>query len=234
MFLRCVLLYVRWKVLGVQQTSCVLVRVPVWVAPVQEDEDHIPFRVCGCFQRIPWFLFFFSEFQWDLVRSLSSLHGFVISLKKTCLQRLCLSCEQTTLLRPTWPINRLGAAVSIRELLIGKSVIPLNLKVKCVFEYPWIGYELFLIPWNENGSRKLRNLFSFMILDSTLTALSWQNVDKETSWFDCLNSPTCLLFQLLYLCHMLKSFGGEVEGRGGDGPALVPSVHCEIFLLQFC
>lgn len=39
-----ILLYVRCRMLGVQQRNC----VPVWVAKVQEDEDHIPL-VCGYF-----------------------------------------------------------------------------------------------------------------------------------------------------------------------------------------
>lgn len=35
----------------------------------------------------------------------------------------------------------------------------------------------------------------------------------------------------VFVSHVKNHLEGE---SGGDGPALVPSVHCEIFLLQFC
>lgn len=56
-----------------------------------------------------------------------------------------------------------------------------------------------------------RNSFNFVNLviwfNFILKALCIKLSDRNPSG---LNSPTCLLFQLLYLCHMLKSFRGEV------------------------
>lgn len=131
-----VLLYVRCRMLGVQQTNRVPVWVPVWDAPAQEDGDHIPFCVCGCFQRIPWFL---SEFQWDLVRvSLATPWVRESPFKQTPHVFSACVCNVSKLL--SWGqldlSTDLGLPCSLSlfiELLIRKSIIPSNEGELCLW-----------------------------------------------------------------------------------------------------
>lgn len=84
MFIYSVLLYVKSWTLGDRwwKPNHILVWVPVYVAPVQEDKNHIPFCVFWMPSENSMIIIFFPKFQWDLVGNLTSLHGFEVSLNR--------------------------------------------------------------------------------------------------------------------------------------------------------
>lgn len=122
-------LCVRCRMFGVQQTNHVLL-VPVWVAPAQEDEDHIPFF---CLRMFSEKFHDFSEFQWDPVRFLTSLHGFVVSLNRLHVSSVLVLVMWAEIL--SWgqldPSTDLGLLCSFS--LIRELVIPVKIKVNYVW-----------------------------------------------------------------------------------------------------
>lgn len=126
-----------WVMFCVSDAGCLVFNkqttsfwVPVWVAPVQEDEDHIPFF---CLRMFSEKFHDFSEFQWDPVRFLTSLHGFVVSLNRLHVSSVLVLVMWAEIL--SWgqldPSTDLGLLCSFS--LIRKLVIPVKIKVNYVW-----------------------------------------------------------------------------------------------------
>lgn len=188
---------------------------------LQEDELYIPFCTYGCYQRIP--------FCFQNSSQIFFLTSRVCNLTETFyMSSVLVSCNVSKLLSwPTWPDSRLSCCVACLFSLNCSSenrFHPTNTGLRCAFWIPSCWVVILLIPLNGNTCTLNLNKFSERNLQFGRSIFFF-------FFLSSLNSLTCPLFHLLYLCHMFKSIGLGASGR--DSPALVPSVHCEIVVLFF-
>lgn len=181
----------------------------------QQDEDHIP--SFPSFQRIPWFSF--SQFQGGF----SSHRPFKRKPNKQ---------KNPQTLPRVWATSRGFRAARHFSSRKQIDLSPEGEDIRCVCEYPSTGYRSFLVPFREKSvsfdlSSLQQHFFFFLPPDSLKQTINFL-------FFFLLQASFARPVICSSCCICVTCLKRRKEKHILEGEALVPSVHCEIFLLQFC